>query len=36
MTTFGLVTLMYDAPLKGKLEIEKESEQFTWKFYLAI
>ena len=30
---FDLVTLMYDGPLKGKHEIEKESEQFTWGFF---
>jgi len=30
---FGLVTLMYDGPLKVKLEIEKESEQFTCGFF---
>lgn len=35
MTTFGLVTLMHDGPLKGKLEIEKESKQ-SHVYLLAI
>lgn len=35
MTAFGLVTLMCGEPLKGKLEIEKESEQFAWGFFYS-